>query len=268
MKKLFLILTTILFFNNLNAEIFNEIKISGNKRISNETIKVYGEIKNIGSDLSKSDLDKILNNLYSTNFFQNVSVEIKNGILLIELKEYPLINQLVLLGESSKKIKEEIRKVISSKEKNSFNELNLREDVKIIKKLYASIGYNFSNIETKIRKLDDENIDLVIEIEKGEITKITKITFTGDKKIKERRLRDIIASEEDKFWKIISRNTRFSENLIDLDKRLLINYYKSIGYYDVQVSSSSAEILDTGNINITYAINAGQRYIIDKIETR
>tara|TARA_Y100001958_G_C21236579_1_gene563116 strand:- start:144 stop:2375 length:2232 start_codon:yes stop_codon:yes gene_type:complete len=267
MKKLFLILTTILFFNNLNAEIFNEIKISGNKRISNETIKVYGEIKNIGSDLSKSDLDKILNNLYSTNFFQNVSVEIKNGILLIELKEYPLINQLVLLGESSKKIKEEIRKVISSKEKNSFNELNLREDVKIIKKLYASIGYNFSNIETKIRKLDDENIDLVIEIEKGEITKITKITFTGDKKIKERRLRDIIASEEDKFWKIISRNTRFSENLIDLDKRLLINYYKSIGYYDVQVSSSSAEILDTGNINITYAINAGQRYIIDKIET-
>ena len=148
MKKLFLILTTILFFNNLNAEIFNEIKISGNKRISNETIKVYGEIKNIGSDLSKSDLDKILNNLYSTNFFQNVSVEIKNGILLIELKEYPLINQLVLLGESSKKIKEEIRKVISSKEKNSFNELNLREDVKIIKKLYASIGYNFSNIET------------------------------------------------------------------------------------------------------------------------
>ena len=41
------------------------------------------------------------------------------------------------------------------------------------------------------------------------------------KKLRDKRLRDIIASEEDKFWKIISRNTNFSENLINLDLRLL-----------------------------------------------
>ena len=40
-------------------------------------------------------------------------------------------------------------------------------------------------------------------------------------------MRDVIASEEDKFWKVISRNTKFNESLIDLDKRLLENYYKS-----------------------------------------
>ncbi len=267
MKKIILIVSSIFLFTSLKAEIFNEIKISGNKRVSNETIKVYGEIKDLGSDLSKSDLDKILNNLYLTNFFQNVSVEIKNGVLFINLEEYPIINQLVLMGENSKKIKEEIRKIIKSKEKNSFNELNLREDVQLIRKLYASLGYNFSKVETKIRKIDNDNVDLVFDIKRGEVTKIAEITFIGDKKIKERRLRDIIASEEDKFWKIISRNTRFNENLINLDKRLLINYYKSIGYYDVQVTSSSAEIAQTGNINITYSINAGNRYIIDKIAT-
>ena len=108
---------------------------------------------------------------------------------------------------------------------------------------------------------------MVFELDRGELTKISKINFTGDKKIKEKRLRDIIASEEEKFWKIISKNSRFSENLINLDKRLLKNYYKSIGYYDVQVTSSSAEIQETGNVNITYTINAGQRYTIDKIET-
>ena len=117
MKKIILIVSSIFLFTSLKAEIFNEIKISGNKRVSNETIKVYGEIKDLGSDLSKSDLDKILNNLYLTNFFQNVSVEIKNGVLFINLEEYPIINQLVLMGENSKKIKEEIRKIIKSKEK-------------------------------------------------------------------------------------------------------------------------------------------------------
>ena len=54
-------------------------------------------------------------------------------------------------------------------------------------------------------------------------------------------MRDVIASEEDKFWKLISRNTNLSENLINLDIRLLINYYKSIGFYDVKINSNLAE---------------------------
>ena len=110
-------------------------------------------------------------------------------------------------------------------------------------------------------------MDLIFEIERGEITRISKISFLGDKKVRERRLRDIIASEEHKFFKFITRNTRFSENLINLDKRLLINYYKSIGYYDVRVTSSSVQVQDTKNVNIVYTIDAGQRYTIKKIGT-
>ena len=251
-----------------NAEIVNKIDISGNKRISDETIKVYGDIKSTGSDLSKQDLDKILKNLYSTNFFRNVSVEIKNNILIIDVKEYPIINQLVLIGEKSSRIKEEIKKVIKLKESNSYVENHLTNDIIIIKKLYSSIGFNSTQVEAKIKKIDEDNLDLIINIDKGEVTKISKIIFTGDKKVKEKRLRDIIASQEDKFWKFISKNTKFSENLVNLDKRLLTNYYKSIGYYDVKVTSSSAELLETGNIKINYTINAGQRFIIDKIDTK
>ena len=44
----------------------------------------------------------------------------------------------------------------------------------------------------------------------------------------------MIASEEDKFWKIITKNTNLNENLIKLDLRLLSNYYKSLGFYDVK----------------------------------
>ena len=97
--------------------------------------------------------------------------------------------------------------------------------------------------------------------------KISSISFTGDKKVREKRLRDVIASEEDKFWKIISRNTKFSQNLINLDLRLLTNYYKSIGYYDVKINSNSAEINKNENIDLIYSIDAGTRYSIDKIST-
>ena len=45
------------------------------------------------------------------------------------------------------------------------------------------------------------------------------------------------------------------------------NYYKSIGYYDVQISSNSAEFNKEGNIDLVYSIDAGTRYIINKIST-
>ena len=253
--------------SNLKAEIIKKIEIEGNSRISEETIKVYGDLKGTNVDYSKSDLDSILKNLYSTNFFENVNVDIRGNVLYITLEEYPVVSQLLIIGEKSNKFKEEIKKIITIKEKNSFIENNLNEDINKIKNLYSSLGYNFSDVTAEVRKIDKKNYDLIYKIERGKLTKISKITFTGDKKIKDKRLRDIIASEEDKFWKIISRNSRFSENLINLDKRLLINYYRSIGYYDIEVNSTSAELEDNTKISINYNIEAGTRYTIDKIST-
>jgi outer membrane protein insertion porin family len=268
MKLLTKILILFITFTSISyGEIIKGIKITGNERVSEETIKVYGSIDVGKTDYSKQDLDKILKNIYETNFFKNVSVEIKNQFLIIDLEEYPVINQLVILGEKASRIKEQIKKIIKSKEKSSFIQNNLIDDTNTIKSLYSTIGYNFAEVTTRVKEIDAKNLDLIFEINRGEVTRISTISFLGDKKIKEKRLRDIIASEENKFWKFITRNTRFNENLINLDKRLLVNYYKSIGYYDVKVTSSSVQVQDTENVNIVYTIDAGQRYTIKKITT-
>ena len=47
----------------------------------------------------------------------------------------------------------------------------------------------------------------------------------------------------------------------------MTNYYKSNGYYDVNITSSSAEVKASGDINLTYSIDAGSRYIFKKITT-
>ena len=178
-----------------------------------------------------------------------------------------MINEIIITGENKTSLEKQLKNLISSKEKNSFIKNNINKDVTLIKNLYSSIGYKFAKIDTKIRKIDENNYDLVIDIDRGNLTSINKIIFSGDKKVKEKRLRDIIASEEDKFWKIISNNTKFSENQIALDKRLLVNYYKNLGYYDVDVSSTSAVVQDSQNVNIYYSIDAGNRYVFEKIET-
>lgn len=268
--KRILVVIFVLQFNffSLKAEIVNKIDIKGNSRVSDETVRVYGNILAEGSNYTKNNLDQILKNLYSTNFFKEINIDIKENTLFIELTEYPVINQLIISGEKSNKFKDEIKKIISLKEKDSFIESLLSKDINTIKNLYSSLGYNFSNINPKIRKIDDRSLDLVFEIERGDITKISKISFSGEKKLRDKRLRDIVASQEDKFWKVISRNTKFSENLVNLDKRLLTNYYKSLGYYDVSIQSTSAELLDSSYIELNYTINAGERYIVDKISTK
>ena len=180
MKKIIAIFLFIIFFTtNVFSEIFSKITISGNKRISDETIKVYGNIKPLGSNLSSSELDQILKNLYETNFFKNVSVKIQNNILIIDIEEYPTINQLVILGEQANKIKKQIKDQISSKENNSYIENNINNDISKIKQLYSSIGYNYAKIDVKIKNIDKENVDLIFEIDKGNLTKISKIWGMG-----------------------------------------------------------------------------------------
>ena len=266
MKNIIFTSIVFLFFSIANGEIVEKIEINGNKRVSEETIKLYGDVET-KKDYQGKDLNDIVNKLYSTDFFEDVQVELSNNILKINLKEYPIINQLVIIGEKSNRYTEEIKKQIKLKEKRSFIKAYLAKDIEKIKTLYSTLGYNSSKVEAKFKKIDDDNFDLLIKIDRGERTKISKISFVGNESIRNNRLKDIIASEEDKFWKIISKNTNFNENLVNLDTRLLKNYYKSLGFYDVKINSNLAQISKVGKAELVYSIEEGNRYTIGKIST-
>ena len=156
MKKL-LYMFVLLFFTHLNAEIVNVLDVKGNKRVSKETIKLYGNI-NLGSDYSINDLDKILKNLYETEFFEDIKIEIKNNILIINVKEYPIINEIIIEGEKAKKIQEDIKKRLQLKEKESFIKSKLKDDVNKIKKAYGTLGFIFTEVDTIVEEFSENRI--------------------------------------------------------------------------------------------------------------
>ncbi len=262
----FLVLFSLFLNFSLSAEIIQKLNVKGNSRISEETIKVYGDIS-IGKNYTNFDIDEMLKNLYKTNFFEDIQVKLNNGILNIIVKEYSIINSIDIEGEKSNTIKEKVLEFLDLKSKESFIAYKLDEDIDKIRSIYSTMGFNFTSVDAKVEKFENNRINLIFIVTKGKKTNIAKINFTGDKKIKEKRLREIIVSEEKKFWKILSKNTFLSTNNIDLDKRLLVNYYKSLGYYDVQVLSNSAEISKDDFTTLTYTINAGSRYRVNKIST-
>ena len=82
MRKIILLtqIFLFLFIKFVYAEKIEKINISGNERISAKTIIIFGEI-NLEDDFNENKLNLILKNLYKTNYFEDVKINITNNIL-------------------------------------------------------------------------------------------------------------------------------------------------------------------------------------------
>ena len=116
----------LLFITNVFSEIVKDFKIEGNQRVSESTIINFSEVK-VNTDLNPNQFNKVLKNIYSTNFFEDVSLSLDNGILTIKVKEYPIVQSIIINGVKAKKFKEEIYEKITLKEKNPYNKLLLKK---------------------------------------------------------------------------------------------------------------------------------------------
>ena len=265
MKKIFsIILISIFFVFKSNADIINDVKVEGNKRISDDTIILFSGVK-INQKITDTSLNDIIKNLYSTNFFENISANYENGVLLIKVAESPIIQNILFEGVKKKSLIETLKDNLFLKEKNSYTENIFKKDQELIVNILRSNGYYFSEVTSKIKKNDNNTIDIIYNIELGDKAYIKSIKFIGDKKIKDRKLRNVILSEESKFWKIISNKKFLDIKRINLDEKLLRNYYKNNGYFNVSVESSSAQIINDRDFELIYNINAGEKYYFDKL---
>ena len=256
----------LIFFISLEAksEILKDINIEGNQRISDETIIMFGNV-NIQDNLNLNEIDKILKNIYNSNFFEDVQVTLENNILNIYVKEKPIIQNVEYEGIKSKTILAEIKSNRILKPKSSFDKNLLQKDRSNILKTLKNIGYFFPSVENLVEDSGNENLNLIYKIDLGSKSKIKKISFVGDKVYKDKKLKNIIISEEYKFWKFISGRKFLNENLIDLDKRLLKNFYLNKGYYNAKVNSSFAKLVNDNQFELIYNINANEKYYFDNI---
>ncbi len=241
------------------SEKIEKIVIIGNERIPDQTIIMFSDVE-INDDINQDKLNDIINNLYDTSFFKTISTTIKNNTLQINVVEFPIIEKIEIKGLKAKKIKDEILSNLKLKSRSSYNEFQLSEEKKTIDIILKDKGYYFSSIETYINNLGDNKISITYEIDLGEKASIKKITFIGDKVFKDRKLKSLIASEEYKFWKFISQKKFLNEELISLDERLLKNFYLNNGYYDVQINTSFAKMVNNQNFELIFNIDANKKY--------
>ena len=268
LKKLLLniVILFIFFFNSQAFSItIQKIIIDGNDRITDETIRLFADVI-IGDDIVDSNLNKILKNLYDTNFFKDVSVEIIKNNLKIKVIEAPMVNKIEIKGIKAKKNLKLIQDSLIMKPKSSFNEYLLLKEKKSLIFTLKEKGFFFAEVNTLIEKIKNNQINIIHEINLGQKAKIRKITFVGNKIFKDNKLRSLILSEEYKFWKFISGKKYLSQDLIKLDERLLKNYYLNKGFYNVNINTSFAKLVNKDEFELIFNIDANEKIYFGKLD--
>jgi outer membrane protein insertion porin family len=257
------ILFSIFFAFSAYSKNYERVIVNGNERISNETILVFSEIQD-DKFLDENSINEILKKLYKSGFFKDVIVKIENNDLIISVLENPIIQTVFIEGIKKKKLKESLYEVLSLKNRSSYNSSLIKKDEVAILNSLKENGYYFSNIESSYQDLGGNKIDLLYKIDLGEKSKISKISFIGEKRFKDSRLKNVIISEEYKFWKFLSGKKYLNENLIDYDKKLLNNFYKNKGFFNISIESSFANYLGKDEFEIIYNISSGKKYYFNE----
>ena len=268
-KKFFKILISFLFFsffniNSLSANIVSDIQINGNDRISDETIKLFTNIS-LNDELDRDAINEILKNLYETNFFEDIEVSFIDNVLLIDVVENPIIEDIEYEGIKSNKILDALKEDALIKARSPYNKIIVRQEKLRLQNILKEIGYYESKLEIYIKKQPNNLINIVYDFTLGEKAKIKKISFVGNKIFKDNKLKRVIASSEYKFWKFLSGRKFLNEEIIEFDKRLLNNFYKNNGYYNVQINTAFAKIIDDNKFELIFNIDAKNKVFFGDI---
>ncbi len=249
------------------ARIIRTIQITGNQRLESETIRAYANLTN-GQSYDAATLDQALKDLYATQLFADVTIRgADTGDLVVEVRENPVINRIIL--EGNKRIKDDkISPEIKLAPRQIFTRSGARADVERILELYRREGRFAARVEPKIVQLEQNRVDVVFEIFEGDLAKVRAINVLGNDIFGDRRLRkEMYTRQAGGILGFLGSNDTYDPDRLAADQQKLRAYYLTQGYADFRVVSALAELTpDRRDFVITYVVEEGARYKFGTVE--
>jgi outer membrane protein insertion porin family len=254
----FFILTTISF-----AEI-KKVNIVGNSRVNSNTIEtlVDKKITNVDSIF----INNLTKKIYDTEFFSDVKISFNQDTLTITVVENPIVNFFYINGVKDSDL-DQINKIITLKENSIFSTSKLKKNIEDTREFLNASGYYQATIVPEVIKIDNNQVNLIINIDKKDISKIKNIYFIGNKYFSNSQLLDVITSKEDSWWKLFT-SSALSEQRVEYDKQLLKDFYKNKGFFEAQIESAFASVDKSNNFSLTFSINSGKKHKFGDFEIK
>ncbi len=241
------------------------VEVLGTQRIDPDTVRSYMLVQ-VGDAAEQDQIDRSLRALFATGLFRDVTIRTEGSRVVVQVVENPLINRVAF--EGNRRISSEIlRSVVQIQPRGVFTPAAVQTDRQRILELYARRGRFRATVEPKIVELEQNRVDLVFEIVEGDPALIARVNFVGNNAFSEARLRDVVSSQEQAWFRLLSSSDIYDPERLTYDRELLRRFYLRQGFADVQVTGSSGELTpDRSAFFVTFTINEGQRYRVGKVE--
>ncbi|MBA2935683.1 outer membrane protein assembly factor BamA [Sphingomonas sp. CGMCC 1.13654] len=242
------------------SETIRTIKVTGNQRLEAETVLSYVALK-VGDQYTREAGDTALKALYATELFADVQIKDENaGDLIIQVRENPVVNRIVL--EGNKRLKnDKIMPEIKLSAREIFTRSKVRADVGRIIELYRRQGRYAATVDPQMVLLDQNRVDVVFEIHEGDKSKVRRINIIGNEHFSDSQLKGQMATKEATLTHFLSSGTSYDPDRMAYDQQKLRQFYLTQGYADFRVVSAVAELTpDKKDFIITYVVEEGKRY--------
>ncbi|GBR48458.1 outer membrane protein assembly factor BamA [Acetobacter pomorum] len=244
-----------------------DIRVSGNTRIETNTVLSY-MVARVGDPFSQDDLDRSLKTLYATGLFKDVTLRRDGNILLVRLKENPIVNRIVFEGNHAAK-DEDLRKVLALRPRAVFSAETTADDRQRILEVYAQKARFAAVVTPQIIKLAHNRVDVVFQINEGPQTLISKIAFVGNKAYSESSLAGVVSSKETAWYHFLSSSDEYNPERVKYDAELLRRFYLRNGFVDFQIKDVKGELSpDRKSFYVTFTMDEGVRYRLGKVDIR
>ena len=235
------------------------IQVQGNQRVEANTVASY-LLFAPGDPYSETRMDTSIKTLYATGLFADVSIDPRDGNVLVSVIENPIINRVILEGNKSLK-SDKITDEISAEPRAIFTRSGVQEDVTRIIELYRQSGRFAATVEPKVVQQPQNRVDLIFEVTEGPVTGVKRINIIGNAEFPDRRLRKEMATTESSWYKFFSSNDNYDPGRLQFDQEQLRTFYTNRGFADFRVVSAVAELTpDQEDFYITFTVDEGDEY--------
>lgn len=242
-----------------SPSVISGITVEGNQRIERETVLTYIGIRP-GDPFSAAAVDEALKTLFATGLFSDVNISVVGSTLLVQVSENPIVNRVVF--EGNRRLNDDrLAEEVEIRARSVFTRARVQSDVQRLVEIYRQSGRFAASVDPKVVQLDQNRVDLVFEITEGPITNIGRITFVGNERFSDARLRRVITTRQSRWYAVLRSADTYDPDRVAFDQELLRRFYLSEGYADFQVVSAAAELSpDNSTFFITFTVEEGEPY--------
>lgn len=241
------------------------IEVQGNQRIEADTIRSYMLVQP-GEPADPDRLDRSLRALFATGLFRDVEVRPEGNRVIVRVAENPSVNRVGFEG-NRRVTSDTLRGEVQLRPRSVFTPAAAQADRQRILEIYARRGRFAATVEPKVIELDQNRVDVVFEITEGEVALVARINFVGNENYSDSRLKEIVATREQAWYRLLSTSDAYDPDRLAFDRELLRRFYLRQGYADVEITGATAELApDRSGFFLTYTINEGPRYRIGSID--